>query len=56
MTAAGGASTAGVADGHALEARVRFLTEYARRLHNAGVSSQRLEGAVRATARALRPR
>ncbi|MDQ8144571.1 MAG: threonine/serine exporter family protein [Gemmatimonadota bacterium] len=41
-------------DGHALDARVRFLTEYARRLHNAGVSSQRLEGAVRATARALR--
>ena len=54
MTVAGGASTTGVADGHALEARVRFLTEYARRLHNAGVSSQRLEGAVRATARALR--
>ncbi len=41
-------------DGHALDARVRFLTEYARRLHNAGVSSQRLEGAIRATARALR--
>ena len=41
-------------DGHALDARVRFLTEYARRLHNAGVSSQRLEGSVRATARALR--
>lgn len=39
---------------HALDARVRFLTEYARRLHNAGVSSQRLEGAIRATARALR--
>jgi uncharacterized membrane protein YjjP (DUF1212 family) len=36
-----------------LDARVRFLTELARRLHLAGVSSQRLEGAVRATARAL---
>lgn len=36
-----------------LDARVRFLTELARRLHVAGVSSQRLEGAVRATARAL---
>ena len=55
MTAAGSASAgAGLGDGHALDARVRFLTEYARRLHNAGVSSQRLEGAVRATARALR--
>lgn len=54
MTGAGGASAAGVADGQALDARVRFLTEYARRLHTAGVSSQRLEGAVRATARALR--
>ena len=50
---AGGASV-GMGDGHALDARVRFLTEYARRLHNAGVSSQRLEGAIRATARALR--
>lgn len=37
----------------ALDARIRFLTELARRLHLAGVSSQRLEGAVRATARAL---
>lgn len=36
-----------------LAARIRFLTELARRLHLAGVSSQRLEGAVRATARAL---
>lgn len=36
-----------------LDARVRFLTELARRLHLAGVSSQRLEGAVRATAGAL---
>lgn len=36
-----------------LAARVRFLTEFSRRLHLAGVSSQRLEGAVRATARAL---
>lgn len=36
-----------------LDARVRFLTELARRLHLAGVSSQRLEGAVKATARAL---
>ncbi|MCE9601787.1 MAG: threonine/serine exporter family protein [Gemmatimonadetes bacterium] len=36
-----------------IDARVRFLTELARRLHLAGVSSQRLEGAVRATARAL---
>lgn len=52
---AGGAPAgAGLGDGHALDARVRFLTEYARRLHNAGVSSQRLEGAIRATARALR--
>ncbi len=52
---AGGAPAgAGMGDGHALDARVRFLTEYARRLHNAGVSSQRLEGAIRATARALR--
>jgi uncharacterized membrane protein YjjP (DUF1212 family) len=51
-----GSASAGarLGDGHALDARVRFLTEYARRLHNAGVSSQRLEGAVRATARALR--
>ena len=55
MTMAGGAPAgAGMGDGHALDARVRFLTEYARRLHNAGVSSQRLEGAIRATARALR--
>lgn len=55
MTMAGHASAgARLGDGHALDARVRFLTEYARRLHNAGVSSQRLEGAVRATARALR--
>ena len=37
----------------AFDARVGFVTELARRLHNAGVSSQRLEGAVRATARAL---
>ncbi len=37
-----------------LAARVRFLTELARRLHVAGVSAQRLEGAVRATARAVR--
>ncbi len=36
-----------------LDARVRFLTELARRLHIAGVSASRLEGAVRATARAL---
>jgi uncharacterized membrane protein YjjP (DUF1212 family) len=36
-----------------LDARVRFLTELARRLHIAGVSSQRLEGAVTATSRAL---
>ncbi len=36
-----------------LDERVRFLSELARRLHVAGVSSQRLEGAVRATARAL---
>jgi uncharacterized membrane protein YjjP (DUF1212 family) len=36
-----------------LDARVRYLTELARRLHVAGVSSQRLEGAVRATAKAL---
>ena len=36
-----------------LDSRVRFLTEYARRLHLAGVSSLRLEGAVRATARAI---
>ena len=50
----GAPAGAGMGDGHALDARVRFLTEYARRLHNAGVSSQRLEGAIRATARALR--
>ena len=37
----------------ALDERVRFLTELARRLHHAGVSAQRLEGAVRATALAL---
>ncbi len=36
-----------------LNERVRFLSELARRLHIAGVSAQRLEGAVRATARAL---
>lgn len=36
-----------------LDARLRFLTELARRLHIAGVSSQRLEGAVRATAQAM---
>jgi len=36
-----------------LDARIRFLTELARRLHEAGVSSQRLEGAVRATARGI---
>lgn len=36
------------------DARVRFLTELARRLHIAGVSASRLEGAVRATARALK--
>ena len=39
--------------GATFDARVAFLAELARRLHNAGVSSQRLEGAVRATARAL---
>lgn len=33
--------------------RVRFLTELARRLHVAGVSASRLEGAVRSVARAL---
>lgn len=37
-----------------LDARVRFLTELGRRLHVAGVSASRLEGAVHATARALR--
>ena len=37
-----------------LDARVRFLTELGRRLHIAGVSASRLEGAVHATARALR--
>lgn len=36
-----------------LDERVRFLSELARRLHIAGVSAQRLEGAVRATAKAL---
>ena len=36
-----------------LDARVRFLTELGRRLHVAGVSASRLEGAVRSTARAL---
>lgn len=55
MTPVEGVSVgAGMGNAHALDARVRFLTEYARRLHNAGVSSQRLEGAIRATARALR--
>jgi uncharacterized membrane protein YjjP (DUF1212 family) len=39
--------------GDDFDARVAFLAELARRLHNAGVSSQRLEGAVRSTARAL---
>lgn len=37
-----------------LDARVRFLTELGRRLHVAGVSASRLEGAVHATARSLR--
>lgn len=36
-----------------LDERVRFLTELGRRLHIAGVSASRLEGAVHATARAL---
>jgi len=55
VTPDGGVSVgAGMGNAHALDARVRFLTEFARRLHNAGVSSQRLEGAIRATARALR--
>ncbi len=33
--------------------RIRFLTELARRLHLAGVSSSRLEGAVRSVANAI---
>jgi len=36
-----------------LDVRVRFLTELARRLHLAGVSASRLEGAVRSVAAAI---
>lgn len=36
-----------------LEERARFITDFARRLHLAGVSAARLEGAVRATATAI---
>ena len=36
-----------------IDTRVRFLTELGRRLHTAGVSASRLEGAVQATASAL---
>jgi uncharacterized membrane protein YjjP (DUF1212 family) len=36
-----------------LEERVRFITDFARRLHLAGVSAARLEGAVMSTARAI---
>lgn len=36
-----------------LASRFAFLTEFARRLHLAGVSASRLEGAVRATAHAI---
>src|SRR6185295_11065983 len=36
-----------------LESRSVFLTEFARRLHLAGVNAARLEGAVRATASAI---
>ncbi|MBL8996319.1 MAG: threonine/serine exporter family protein [Gemmatimonadales bacterium] len=44
---------AGAAEVSDLDERVRFLTELGRRLHIAGVSASRLEGAVHATARAL---
>lgn len=37
----------------AFDARVRFLTELGRRLHVAGVTAARLEGAIRATAQAI---
>ena len=37
----------------ALEERARFITDFARRLHLAGVSAARLEGAVKSTATAI---
>jgi uncharacterized membrane protein YjjP (DUF1212 family) len=36
-----------------IESRIVFLTEFARRLHLAGVNAARIEGAVRATASAI---
>lgn len=36
-----------------LDDRARFITEFARRLHVAGVSAARLEGAVKSTARSM---
>jgi uncharacterized membrane protein YjjP (DUF1212 family) len=36
-----------------LDERARFITDFARRLHLAGVSAQRLEGAVASTAKAI---
>jgi uncharacterized membrane protein YjjP (DUF1212 family) len=36
-----------------LDDRARFITEFARRLHLAGVSAARLEGAVQSTARSI---
>ena len=36
-----------------LEERARFITDFARRLHLAGVSAARLEGAVKSTARSI---
>jgi uncharacterized membrane protein YjjP (DUF1212 family) len=36
-----------------LDERARFITDFARRLHLAGVSAQRLEGAVMSTARSI---
>ena len=36
-----------------LDSRVHFLTDFARRLHLAGVSAARLEGAVKSTAQAI---
>jgi uncharacterized membrane protein YjjP (DUF1212 family) len=36
-----------------LEERTRFITDFARRLHLAGVSAARLEGAVQSTARSI---
>jgi uncharacterized membrane protein YjjP (DUF1212 family) len=41
------------ANGAAFDDRVRFLTELGRRLHVAGVSASRLEGAVRSVASAI---